>query len=460
MSFIFATTGHVGLTMSFVVTGTADEDAMRRDLTINSLFYNINTGEVEDWTGRGFEDLRRGVVATPLPPLTTLLDDPLRVLRSIRFAARLRFSMDDELVQAAKDVRVRTALGQKVSRERVGGEVDLMLRSPDPVGAMRLLVNLKLADTVFPLSSLLPTADSAVLFADGIRLLQTAHDHLADCRISPPVWCRFRKTAHGARETKLTDDVEARRLLWYAAFLKPVFDHCKREKQKKVSKRQQTKKANKSALRNLMSDELKRPMRDSEAIEKVLEAADEFTEMVSSGGDVSATMILLSDISVDSHGCFMNGRHVDPVTEADPVWEHAMEFRLACSKIMQRVGPLWRAAMTLSIAEQLVELEATDYVIEGDVLDEAQSEERLGVIHRYDIFATALQQLSLIGIWNEKPLLDGGAIKKVLPNIPKGPSFRDVMDEQQSWMICHPSGSRDALKDHLRQAFPDFAPQD
>eukprot|EP00523_Entomoneis_sp_CCMP467_P010595 CAMPEP_0168738108 /NCGR_PEP_ID=MMETSP0724-20121128/10757_1 /TAXON_ID=265536 /ORGANISM="Amphiprora sp., Strain CCMP467" /LENGTH=504 /DNA_ID=CAMNT_0008785429 /DNA_START=165 /DNA_END=1676 /DNA_ORIENTATION=+ len=81
--------------------GTASEDAFRRDLTINALFYNINTGEVEDWTGRGFDDLRKGIVATPLPPLTTLLDDPLRVLRSVRFAARLRFTMDDELTQAA-----------------------------------------------------------------------------------------------------------------------------------------------------------------------------------------------------------------------------------------------------------------------------------------------------------------------------------------------------------------------
>ena len=433
---------------------------MRRDLTINALFYNINTGEVEDWTGRGFEDLRRGIVATPLPPLTTLLDDPLRVLRSVRFAARLRFSMDDDLVQAAKDVRVRTALGQKVSRERVGGEVDLMLRSPDPVGAMRLLVNLKLADTVFPLSRLLPKADTSVLFADGTRLLQTAHDHLADCRISPPVWCRFRKTAHGTTETKLTDDVEARRLLWYASFLKPVFDYCKFQKQEKLPKRQQTKKANRSALTNLMVDELKRPGRDAEAIEKILQGADEFTEMVSCGGDVSATMILLSDISVDSQGCSMNGRKVNPVTEGDPVWEHAMEFRLACSKIMQRVGPLWRASMTLSIAEQLVELEATDYVIEGDVLDEAQSEERLGVIQRYDIFATALQKLSLIGIWNEKPLMDGGEVKKILPNIPKGPAFRDVMDEQHSWMIVNPMGSPHDLQDHLQRVFPDFAPQD
>lgn len=441
--------------------GTAHEDAMRRDLTINSLFYNINTGEVEDWTGRGFDDLRKGTVATPLPPLTTLLDDPLRVLRSVRFAARLRFTMGDELVLAAQEERVRMALQNKVSRERVGGEVDLMLRSPDPVGAMRLLINLDLAGTVFPVASLLPQADASKLFDDGVQLLQTAHDHLADCRISPPIWCQFRKTAHGTREQRLTEDGEARRLLWYSAFLKPIYDYAREVgQQTKVPKRQQTRKANRSALLNLMVDELKRPVRDAEAVEKIIAAANELSSMLSAGGDVSATMILLSDISIEGRMCYMNGRTVDSVEEEDPVWLHAMEFRLACSQIMQRIGPLWRASMTLAISEQLVELETNEFAIEGDVVDELQSEERLGVIERFDIFATALQQLSLIGIWNQKPLMDGGAIKKILPNIPKGPVFRDVMDEQQRWMITHPGGSADALEAHLRITFADFTQQD
>jgi tRNA nucleotidyltransferase (CCA-adding enzyme) len=125
------------------VIGTAEEDAFRRVLTINALFYNIQTKQVEDWTGKGFADLRRGIVATPLPPLTTLLDDPLRILRSIRFAARLRFTMSDKLIRAAKTPQVVQALTLKVSRERVGGEFDFMMRSPDPVGAVRLLLNLE-----------------------------------------------------------------------------------------------------------------------------------------------------------------------------------------------------------------------------------------------------------------------------------------------------------------------------
>jgi len=68
--------------------------------------------------------------------------------------------MDDALVEAAMDDRVRKALAEKVSRERIGCEVDLMLRSPDPVGAMRLLINLNLARTVFPIEKLLSTTST------------------------------------------------------------------------------------------------------------------------------------------------------------------------------------------------------------------------------------------------------------------------------------------------------------
>ena len=127
--------------------GSPMEDAYRRDLTINSLFYNLNTQEIEDFTGKGITHLNEGIISTPLPPLTTLLDDPLRVLRAIRFAARLKFTMDDELRNAAGDASVREALDLKVSRERVGSEIDLMLRSQDPVGAMRLIMVLDLAKT-------------------------------------------------------------------------------------------------------------------------------------------------------------------------------------------------------------------------------------------------------------------------------------------------------------------------
>uniref|UniRef100_A0A7S2EN92 Poly A polymerase head domain-containing protein n=1 Tax=Trieres chinensis TaxID=1514140 RepID=A0A7S2EN92_TRICV len=473
--------------------GTAEEDAYRRDLTINALFYNVNTGRVEDWTGRGFADLARGAVATPLPPLTTLLDDPLRVLRSVRFAARLRFAMDTELREAARDVRVRRALAQKVARERVGAEVDLMLRSKDPVGAMRLLVNLRLAGTVFPIEGTVNGQVRDDIFDRGLTLLSATHDHLLDCKLSPPAWCNKKRAAmlasHGACERMLMDDEEARRFLWYAAFLKPFRDCVQAERaeadEREGGARMRGKKANRSAITRLMVDELKRPARDAEASEKIMKAADQFTDLMRNGGDLTVAAIAMREMRVkyeydvecdvdyflDANGdCFSvkctmleegggATKTVDVSTETDPVWKRAMEFRLKAAKILDRVGPLWRAALILSLSARLAELteDELNSATERDILEQDFEEMRLGVVERHDAFAASLLNLGLIGIWYQQPLLDGGEMKgSVLSGIPKGPAFREVMEEQGRWMLMHPGGTRKALADHMRKRFPDY----
>jgi tRNA nucleotidyltransferase (CCA-adding enzyme) len=81
--------------------GTPEEDAYRRDLTINSMFYNINEGKVEDFTKLGLYDLKSKTARTPMEPLQTLLDDPLRTLRIIRFANRFDLHITPEILEAA-----------------------------------------------------------------------------------------------------------------------------------------------------------------------------------------------------------------------------------------------------------------------------------------------------------------------------------------------------------------------
>ncbi|XP_039835787.1 tRNA nucleotidyltransferase cca2-like isoform X4 [Panicum virgatum] len=129
--------------------GTAKADAYRRDLTINSLFFNINNNSVEDLTGRGIEDLKKGLIVTPLPAKATFLDDPLRVLRAIRFAARFNFTLAEDLKEAASDERVKSELGSKISRERIGHEIDLMMSDKHPVKAMYDIRDLGLFYVVF-----------------------------------------------------------------------------------------------------------------------------------------------------------------------------------------------------------------------------------------------------------------------------------------------------------------------
>ena len=107
--------------------GTAVEDAERRDATINALFYNLHTDEVEDFVG-GLEDLRAKRIRTPLQPEQTFKDDPLRVLRLIRFASRLGFNIDPESEEWMGNSSVMDALRLKISRERVGVELEKMLK--------------------------------------------------------------------------------------------------------------------------------------------------------------------------------------------------------------------------------------------------------------------------------------------------------------------------------------------
>ena len=129
--------------------GTPEEDALRRDATINSLFYNLHTGKVEDFTGLGLKDMRNRIIRTPLPPALTFKDDPLRVLRLIRFAARLDYSIDQTTCEAMLDPEIHEAFKFKISRERVGIEVGKMVSGPDPKRALLLIQTTGLYGTVF-----------------------------------------------------------------------------------------------------------------------------------------------------------------------------------------------------------------------------------------------------------------------------------------------------------------------
>ena len=108
--------------------GTAEEDALRRDATVNALFYNLDSGKVEDLTRRGKQDMKHRIIRTPLSPYQTFKDDPLRVLRCIRFASKLDYTIDPEAEQCMGNQNIKQALRVKISRERIGIEVEKILK--------------------------------------------------------------------------------------------------------------------------------------------------------------------------------------------------------------------------------------------------------------------------------------------------------------------------------------------
>lgn len=151
--------------------GTAEEDALRRDATVNALFYNLDTQKVEDFTGKGLNDMQKKILRTPLLPYQTFKDDPLRVLRLIRFACRLGYEIEKTAKEAMKDKTIHEALKLKISRERVGVEVGKIFAGPDPHTGLKYINDLDLYSTVFsnPAESFCPEPAQAQVAYDGLR---------------------------------------------------------------------------------------------------------------------------------------------------------------------------------------------------------------------------------------------------------------------------------------------------
>lgn len=108
--------------------GSVEEDAIRRDLTINAIYYNIITEDIEDFIG-GINDLNNKILKTPMDPIKTFLDDPLRLLRVIRFHCLLNFKINKEIIIAFNNSNVKIALKEKVSNERIGIEIKKSLET-------------------------------------------------------------------------------------------------------------------------------------------------------------------------------------------------------------------------------------------------------------------------------------------------------------------------------------------
>jgi tRNA nucleotidyltransferase (CCA-adding enzyme) len=115
-----------GASVDFVSmrSGGLLEDARHRDLTINSLFYNMNRRVVEDMTEHGVADLRRGILRAPaIDPMLTLTHDPLRAVRVARFAATLPYAVDPALQKALAHPQLRLQLLSSTKRDRIGQEL-------------------------------------------------------------------------------------------------------------------------------------------------------------------------------------------------------------------------------------------------------------------------------------------------------------------------------------------------
>jgi poly(A) polymerase len=121
-------------------------DAMRRDFTINGMFYDPLSGEIIDWVG-GKEDLTRGILRTIGTPERRFNEDYLRMLRAVRFSVRFGFILDASTAAAITSFKENA---KKLSSERIRNELNLMLTGNAPEHAFRLLQRLGLLAVILP----------------------------------------------------------------------------------------------------------------------------------------------------------------------------------------------------------------------------------------------------------------------------------------------------------------------
>lgn len=132
-----------------VENGTLEDDQLRRDLTINALAVSLNK---EDYgclvdPFNGLADIEKKILRTPLSPAQTFIDDPLRMLRTIRFATQLRYHIEEKTFEAIKEHAARIEI---ISKERIADELNKIMMCNKPSVGFDLLFKTKLLHLIFP----------------------------------------------------------------------------------------------------------------------------------------------------------------------------------------------------------------------------------------------------------------------------------------------------------------------
>lgn len=178
-----------------VEEGSLMDDQNRRDFTINALAISLNpgnSGELIDPFG-GLQDLENGLIRTPLDPDITYSDDPLRMMRAIRFATQLQFTIEEQSFQSIANNKERIEI---ISKERITEELNKIILSPSPSIGFNMLFDTGLLHLIFPEMAKLQGVDDVDGFRHKDNFYHTLQVLENLCKTSHDLWLRWAAILH------------------------------------------------------------------------------------------------------------------------------------------------------------------------------------------------------------------------------------------------------------------------
>ncbi|KAL0063243.1 CCA tRNA nucleotidyltransferase, mitochondrial [Marasmius tenuissimus] len=364
-------------------------------------------------TGVGLDDLKNAVVRTPLSPKETFIDDPLRVLRCIRFASRFGFDIVPEIVAAVQDPEIKEALVSKVARERAGEELSKMVKGRDPLRSIQLITSLGLYSSIFsgfPPNVIETFSDNPRSEATALKAASILQTLLANVGTDlPPLHPTFFKV--------LESDVTCKPRLFLAAVLSPYAGIIYRDhKGKELPVVEYViRECLKLGSQNHFLDGI--PALFSAC--NVLRNPDPSDQRLKTPSERAAVGLLLREKSVHN---VHTGSH----------WTSSLLFSLVqelvsfCNDVEQGLtGEYSPHAMCLTCAYH-----------------RGAAEDAIKTIRLYNTFIQRVEELGLFETVDAKPLLDGREVSSALDARP-GPWTGAVLAKVVVWQLENPQGTKD-----------------